>query len=178
MISFFQTPGIPERRKSTVKSDHHCPSCQLTFENIESKKNHVRTVHPCLRRLFCQSCPKTIFFSNLHLKAHQMATKHAPIAMANSLQCEHKLCKNLQPFKKAKELALHVEENHAFQCSQCPRHLRTSVGLAKHFKKVHTNGNMLSGKLSGNTHVQVLYMLLYTVDNASMNPRLFNESIC
>ena len=63
----------PERRKSTEQS-LDCPVCLVRLPNLELKKDHVQSVHHNLRTIECGECPQgTIFHSQMHLKAHQMA---------------------------------------------------------------------------------------------------------
>ena len=64
----------PERRKSTEQS-LDCPVCLVRLPNLELKKDHVQSVHHNLRTIECGECPQgTIFHSQMHLKAHQMAS--------------------------------------------------------------------------------------------------------
>ena len=61
-----------ERRKSGHSEQSLCcPACQQIFDNFDKKKSHMKNVHPHLKSLDCKQCPKAIFHSHLHLKAHQ-----------------------------------------------------------------------------------------------------------
>ena len=72
-INLYFTFLGPERRKSTEQS-LDCPVCLVRLPNLELKKDHVQSVHHNLRTIECGECPQgTIFHSQMHLKAHQMA---------------------------------------------------------------------------------------------------------
>lgn len=136
------------RRKST---DSHgpnleCPVCLITLDNLEDKKSHVKNIHHNLRTLECKKC-KNIFYSQLHLKAHEMAKHGIP---GNFHQCEYHNCK--APMKNLSDLLHHVEEMHAYQCPECPRHLQTTSGLAKHYKKAHISNELLCCTYCGNCY--------------------------
>ena len=54
--------------------------------------------------------------------------------------------------KSSRDLLHHVEETHAYQCPECPRHLQTTSGLAKHYKKAHINQDLLCCNFCGNCY--------------------------
>ena len=73
LLTYFFIFLGPERRKSTEQS-LDCPVCLVRLPNLELKKDHVQSVHHNLRTIECGECPQgTIFHSQMHLKAHQMA---------------------------------------------------------------------------------------------------------
>jgi len=138
----------PERRKSTEQS-LDCPVCLVRLPNLELKKDHVQSIHHNLRTIECSECPQgTIFHSQMHLKAHQMALHMNNAFAGGNLHCKH--CKI--PMKNSSDFLHHVEETHAYQCPECPRHLQTTSGLAKHYKKAHINQDLLCCNFCGNCY--------------------------
>merc|ERR1719414_2061901 len=109
-----------------------CPVCHIALDSLDAKKDHVKNVHHNLRTFECSKCP-SMFHSQLHLKAHKMVNHGVSGNLSNRIICDYHNCK--MPMKSLKNLLSHVEDYHAYQCPECPRHLQTTSGLAKHYKK-------------------------------------------
>lgn len=148
-----QEPIAIERRKSCEAPASgpslECPVCNVTLDTLELKKSHVKSVHHNLRTFECKKCSANIFYSQLHLKAHEMI-KHGMHPTSGNLFCQYHNCK--MPMRNVKDLLAHVEEVHAYQCPECPRHLQTTSGLAKHYKKAHISDELLCCTFCGNCY--------------------------
>ncbi len=125
-----------------------CPVCHITLDSLDGKKDHVKNVHHNLRTFECSKCP-SMFHSQLHLKAHKMVN-HQVGNLSNRIICDYHNCK--MPMKSLKNLLNHVEDYHAYQCPECPRHLQTTSGLAKHYKKAHISNELLCCTYCGNCY--------------------------
>ena len=127
-----------------------CPICQMKLANVEAKKDHLKNVHHNLKTFECRDCQE-VFHSRLHLKAHRHVYHTLPQNLPNAaLQCEYHSCKN--EFRTLKQVLQHVENQHAYQCPECPRHLQTTGGLAKHYKKAHISNELLCCNYCGNCY--------------------------
>ena len=126
-----------------------CPVCHIALDSLDAKKDHVKNVHHNLRTFECSKCP-SMFHSQLHLKAHKMVNHGVSGNLSNRIICDYHNCK--MPMKSLKNLLSHVEDYHAYQCPECPRHLQTTSGLAKHYKKAHISNELLCCTYCGNCY--------------------------
>ena len=92
----------------------------------------MQVEHRTLMKFECQECP-LVYYSQLLLKAHQMASHQLTEISSDYSKCEY--CQ--YSVTSALDLFDHVQEKHAYQCPECPRHLKTLSGLAKHYKRAH-----------------------------------------
>lgn len=130
-----------------------CPICRKVLADAETKQHHVRAVHHNMRSFPCEVCQKN-FYSQLHVTAHKKTVHHRSAAVLparkETVHCEYPYCK--AAFKNNDRLLQHVEEFHAYQCPECPRHLQTTSGLAKHYKKAHISNELLCCMQCGNCY--------------------------
>ena len=135
-------------KTSSVKLE--CPICLIKLADVEEKKEHLKNVHHNLKTFECVDCQE-VFHSRLHLKAHKHVYHTNPqVLPSNALQCEYHNCKN--EFKTLKQVLQHVVNQHAYQCPECPRHLQTTGGLAKHYKKAHISNELECCSYCGNCY--------------------------
>ena len=135
-------------KTSSVKLE--CPICLVKLADVEEKKEHLKNVHHNLKTFECVDCQE-VFHSRLHLKAHKhVYHTSSNLLPSNALQCEYHNCKN--EFKTLKQVLQHVVNQHAYQCPECPRHLQTTGGLAKHYKKAHISNELECCSYCGNCY--------------------------
>jgi uncharacterized C2H2 Zn-finger protein len=126
-----------------------CPICHEVMPNLEQKRDHVRNVHHNLKSFECELCNGE-FYSKMHLSAHKKVSHDSNYSGKKSVHCEYHNCKTVT--KNVHQMLSHVEEFHAYQCPECPRHLQTTSGLAKHYKKAHISNELLCCKFCGNCY--------------------------
>ena len=144
----------PKSNYSMVKYKNNsfieCPICQQELTDLEAKKDHLKLVHHYVKPFECNFCQEE-FYSSLHLKVHVHFYHTLPQDLpVSALQCEYDNCKN--NFCDLNEVLIHVRNQHAYQCPECPRHLQTVGGLAKHYKKAHISNTLFSCNYCGNCY--------------------------
>ncbi len=90
----------------------------------------------CMKPYQCGLCFKTVW-SSMHLKAHLYQHTNEKLVGAGgggaTIRCDY--CG--VGYLSNEKLLSHVEETHAFQCPDCPRHFQTAGIMASHFTKAH-----------------------------------------
>ena len=117
--------------------------------NVGNVRKAPFSIRSCISRLikgsyYCFNCRPCHLFIYLNCRATHGSLVGQP------MHCEYHNCKT--PVKNTKELMRHVEEFHAYQCPECPRHLQTTSGLSKHYKKAHISNELLCCNYCGNCY--------------------------
>ena len=138
------------KTSSTSATSFECPVCHVKLSDMEAKKTHLKSVHRYLKHFECMDC-QLVVYSQLHLNVHMHVYHTMPQNLPMSvLQCEYHNCK--QEFGTLEQVLNHVEIQHAYQCPECPRHVQTTSGLAKHYKKAHINNQLVCCNYCGNCY--------------------------
>ena len=146
------------KASSALAASLKCPVCHLKLPNVEAKKKHLKTDHRYLKNFECMDC-QLVVYSELHLKVHMQVYHIIPPNLPTSiLQCEYHNCK--QEFRTLEKVLNHVENQHPYQCPECPRLIQTTSGLQKHYKKAH-----ISNQLHCCDHCGNCYKEKYELDN-------------
>ena len=122
--------NVDETREEIFK----CPVCKLEVKFEESGSHFKDDGHQMLQVSKCDDC-KEIFYSSLHMKAHDLRQHTTVENLPEELKCEYEQC--TAQFTSVKLALTHVEKYHGFECKECPKNFCTIDSLQDHFKKDH-----------------------------------------